>query len=388
MRIQNEELLRLNNSQRNLIKSKEEEIEKTKKLYDNRIETMQKSFRDDEVLLKEKHNDRIGSIQNEQLDALDNYYKDFLKEKGRLDNEKEVLTKAHKSNLHDIKINQEEEIKDIYTKADEIVKETQNSVQEYLVNSDYKIKDRLRSITAEGDARVNQLEKSTHQKMRNIERDKDLELRKDQVDFMARMNEIKMNHQKDIHELEKENFRHMESKQMINDNLVKGLDSRHTELIKQKNASFNQKYNALENAHNEVLKRVQEKFIDEIQKLSTKYSSYKDNVVKRGDDSFYQVNMLSPEVEDKGKYYNIFLAVPEHEKDNVHLSVNNRDVKISFNRRFGETITSSEDGSVNSTKRSDLYIKDFKVADIVNPDKISQKYDLDNNQIIFKVEKL
>lgn len=79
------------------------------------------------------------------------------------------------------------------------------------------------------------------------------------------------------------------------------------------------------------------------------------------------------------------MNIPEHEKENVHLSVHGRGVKMTLTRKFTDTLE-DKDGSVNRSTRNELYSKEFPSKDILNPKLVAQKYE--DGVLTYRIQKL
>ena len=102
------------------------------------------------------------------------------------------------------------------------------------------------------------------------------------------------------------------------------------------------------------------------------------------EDNFYHVNLLEPELVDNGKEYLLYLEVPPHEKESVHISARNRNIRLTLARRFEDEIT-NEDGTMDRSRKSEIFAKTIKTNDIIDHNSITQKYE--DGHIIYKISK-
>ena len=108
-------------------------------------------------------------------------------------------------------------------------------------------------------------------------------------------------------------------------------------------------------------------------------------MTNKSDDQFYRIETLTPTVVENEKEYQVSLKVPEHEKENVHLSAHGRGVKMTLTRKFSDSID-QEDGSTSRSTRTELFSKEFPSKDILNPKVVSQKYE--DGVLTYKISKL
>ncbi|MGZ3808808.1 MAG: Hsp20/alpha crystallin family protein, partial [Bacteriovorax sp.] len=163
------------------------------------------------------------------------------------------------------------------------------------------------------------------------------------------------------------------------------LDNHQKDVLAQKNADFKVRYENMAREHERILSELKTHLDRDVKKMVEQTSSQKKIIEDRAQDSFYRVETLSPMITETPKDFTVSLRVPEHEKEKVHLSVHNRDVKMTLARKFTD-ILDDQDGSTNRSTRSELFSKEFSSKDILNPKEIVQKYE--NGVLTFRIQKL
>ena len=116
-----------------------------------------------------------------------------------------------------------------------------------------------------------------------------------------------------------------------------------------------------------------------------KNSSQKRVIANQNEDQFYRIETLNPTIVDSPKDFLVSLAVPEHEKENVHLSVHGRNVKMTLTRKYSEFIE-AKDGTIDKSNRNELFSKEFPSKDLLNQKQVVQKYE--DGILTFKIQKL
>lgn len=126
--------------------------------------------------------------------------------------------------------------------------------------------------------------------------------------------------------------------------------------------------------NHEELKNLDNQAKHEMEKIKLGVTRTKQNVDSRAVDPFYSGTILNPQVIEKPDHYLIKIKIPQHEAPLVNMSAKDRNVKLTFNR-LADTEVKLEDGSVNKTKKSESLVKEFSVAELVNPKKMERKYE-------------
>jgi HSP20 family molecular chaperone IbpA len=168
------------------------------------------------------------------------------------------------------------------------------------------------------------------------------------------------------------------------DDILTTKKEHNKEKIGAENKSFKEKFLHLKSTHKELLDRVAKKFNNQIEELRASHSKFKKTFENQSKDKFYQIKRLEPRVEEKGKEYFIFLKVPYHERESVHITGHNRSVRLTLARRFEDRLA-HDDGTFDHSKKSEIFSKIIKMKDILDQNSITQKYE--NGHLIFKIRK-
>lgn len=81
---------------------------------------------------------------------------------------------------------------------------------------------------------------------------------------------------------------------------------------------------------NELNKKVMTKMKDDLQEKLTA-------TINRSDDPFYRFTELSPKLKNFEDRVEVTVEIPEHSKEDVALTIHNKEAIISFNRRYDDT---------------------------------------------------
>ena len=158
----------------------------------------------------------------------------------------------------------------------------------------------------------------------------------------------------------------------------------HKEKILSEDKSFGQKFRVLKEDHKEVLSRVKQLFDRQKEELIKSHSKIKKTLDNKLEDDFYHVKVIEPKLVDTGKEYLLYIEVPPHEKETAHVAARNRNINITLARRFEDRIENN-DGTVDKSRRSEIFSKSIQTDEIMDHTRITQKYE--NGHLIFKIPK-
>ncbi len=380
-----EYLSKLNSGLKDRITLKEKEIEAVNKIYDQKIESTKQEGEDRYLNAIDQNQQKLGTVVRDYEEKLSEYRTNLEKTKLKLDEEQKLLKDNSELTLHNLKIKGEENHNDLFKtivdNQEQLHFDSNNKMKNLILDS----KSEISKLKSEADYDLSKLE---HQK--NLEFNKKTSDFQNQLDGLTKSQTNAMRTQEDEF---KEQFKQtmndqkrlVDEKTRINTDRLNYLDSFHQSLVQQKEQDFKIKYQNIVNQHEEMLNDIQKKFDSEVRNLQESTSKQKSMISEKASDPFYRIQTIEPTITDLGKEVLFELPVANHEWENVHLSVQGRNVKMTLGRKFSDEYT-SDLGQRNKSSRSELFSKELQVADLLNAKTITQKYE--NGKVQFKVAKL
>lgn len=368
-----DQLKQINKRIEQKIKSKEQELLNVKNTYDDKIENtkldgekkyIQALDKNQEQLLNESHNyeEKISS------------YKDRLKEtQNKIDKEREILQSNHSQRMEELRANHS----DILAANNESLIDSQKSIernnQDTFINLAHKhhsTKDKMesdlnRNIQSLSIDHVNTLS-DVKQKQKNEQR---YHIAKTNTELSTLKKDLAQELNKEVSKTTRLNN---EQKRVHMDNLT-FQEKYQQDLLLQKDEDFKVRYQNLVDSHNESIKNISQQLQKDLQRIVERKSKNLEVTSKQGEDPFYSVSLIRPKITEGEKEIFVAIAVSEYEKDNLLLSTQGRNIKLTLSRKYADAIT-DKDGSSNKTTRSELYSKEFKTKDILNSNNITQSY--------------
>lgn len=381
----NEDLLkRMNRGLERKIANKEQEIKQIDDLYDRKLDQAKVEGEREYIQGIERNNQRLAgetSVFEEKMQG----YKDQLKKaQDSVEKEELNLKGSHRVRLDDIKDQLETNLQDQYMMSQENQKDIQASTQDAI--KEIATKSKLDKLSVENNAQyeINALSTEFNTKAANNERNF-----REKLDNDVRLHNADVQRQKD--ELKKimtldaeKNKRLSDEKNRVNKEQLTFQDKHQQEMLKQREADFKVRYERMVKEHDEILGHLKTSFAADVKKMVEQTSSNKKTLQDKVSDPFYQVEKLNPTMVEDLDIVTVSMPVAEYEKENVHLSTQGRNVKITLSRKYTDS-TNGENGAVDRSTRSELFSKEFNAKDLLSSKNIVQNYQ--DGVLTFKIKK-
>lgn len=366
------------------IAQKESEIERVKELYDRKLDDTQKIGEEAYANRIEQNNQRIVAATQDAETKLKGYQEHLAKTKYELETEEKSLKDAHDLRVQNIRLQNEDSISNMYQDSNDLQNIVQMRTSNEVKNLNNRAKNEIKNLETQTNREISALNSNFSSKTVDAERDFRNRLNEDLEQHRAQLNLSKDEFKKGLTlETEKNQRLQSEKARVYADELTQ-QETYHRNLMEQKDKDFKVRYENMTKEHEQILTDIKKQLDEEVQKLKLSTETNKKNISDKLADPFYRIETIEPKVVDQGTNYLVHIKVPEHEKDDVHLVAHGRGLKVTLSKKFSDLVT-EEDGSVNRSSKTQLYSKEVKVADLLNPKNIQAKYE--NGTLTFKVQK-
>jgi len=385
----NEQKIILKNLDReikNKINYKETELANIEALHKKELETKRSAHESAYIEQMDRHQAQLLSENSEYENKLKDYQDKLSKTKSTLETEEKNLKGALLERLEDIKLKNTDKILETIQNAEQQNTEIKNSSQSTLKMIEDKGNFEKNKLIRNKESEIQEVAQFYDQK--NLVEEKDLRerLRQDLLEHQNMIVTQKENFQKDVKMSQNKNERLLKEKIKVQEENINFQEKYHQSLMQQKNEDFKKRYEHLTNEHNQILQDIKTKLDEDIKKLVVSNSKIEKSIKEKAEDPFYRLNYLNPKVVENDKDVLVSIPVAEHEKENVQLSTNGRQIKISMSKKYGEILEDDKTKEVNRNSRTELLSKEFLTKDILNPKDIGVHYQ--NGLLTFKVAKL
>lgn len=364
----------LDDKLRNISRSKEMEVERIKKIYDKKVEGAKAEGEDRYESAIKRNDDMIAGVGAEYEQKLQSYKESLEKTEKNIAQAEIAYKKDHAEKMKGLKEQFANNVEDEFFRANDNQRSIQAQMKSAVSSVQNKSRNEQKNLESNARAYINALGVDYSNKIKNEE-----------LEYRSRLETDKLTHEETLRNQQSELKNQLDKKMQQGKRLemekaqvqreeLAYLENHHRDMLNQRTADFKVRYETLVKEHEAILNELQTNLDADMKKMIETTASQKKDVSAKLNDTFYRIETLNPSVLDAGKELIVSLKVPEYEKENVHLSAHGRNIKMTLNRRFTDTMEAG-DGSINRSTRNELYSKEFATQDILNPKQIAQKYD-------------
>lgn len=374
-------------------KSVRAQVETVRRTHTKKIEAIEDNFQSRKDDLKINNENAIINIQNEN-------HKHVAAESEK----KEKILMDMKKGLEDTKFRTDKELaslknmnenttKDLRQKTsldrDRISQEQSESLEQ--MNDQFN--EKSRDIRHNGNQRLNQMEDSEKQKFSNLRDYHSQKVGNQTIQFNKRFNtdEQKYREFKDVQDktFDKERMTtHLRQQKDITklgkeqDFQLQQKDQKFRQGLKEQDVFLEKKWQSTMNEHAENFKNLDDIHKKVVSKVKTDMTEEVSQIVKRSDDKFYQFTEMKPVVTHFPDRVEIKVEVPEHSKQDLQLTTNNKEAILVYNRRFQDT-NKNLLGSAR-IHRVESFTSRINVDAILDPRSVKSTYDGDAMTYVIK----
>ncbi|MBF0298840.1 MAG: Hsp20 family protein [Oligoflexia bacterium] len=352
----------------------EKKIKEIEKDYEYKIERAK--FEGDEKLKRSRstNKEQLIAETNDQEEILNRLTKSLNKVKDRIEGEKLLISTNHeaeKNNLSTKFTNDYEEIKErAYDQMEnfqnmnsENARKLRRDAQENI----YKLKSKEQTdendVAMNGKFRIDK-QRNNFEEMRRL----------DDAKFQNAINRQKFDNEKILSKGQGDHEKKMNSLHQIQQNEYENQVKKNKEAIDQANKDFLKKYAEITENHKKSMELIKTESLRNTEKFKNKIEKTKNLYEQKAADPFYNPLTLNPSISENPKHYEISLAIPIYEKDNVQVSGKDKILRITFGRDYKDII-SKDDGSNNKYSKFETYSKSIPLDKGIDSKGIEHKYE-------------
>lgn len=366
-----------------LRRKNERELKFVKNSHDT-MKVEQKKQNDAEVVeIQHEHHRHIDSENAKKEKLLENMRSHLSQTQAMTDKELKEL-EAHKAG-EQVKLAQR------YSSARERLNEDN---QIYLEDINHRFNNKTRDVLSEGRSRLSKMENTQTEAVTQKEHDYQQQLNNQRSQFTEKYRNDEQNF-KTVKDAQDKNFKKERLSQNVRqhhelDKMTK--THQHTKGIRQSEFKrdvssqedfFEKRYTDVRNKHAGDFKRLDElnkKLVNDNKAQLVKEISLQET---RAQDPFFEFSELRPTLKETPEGVEISVAVPDHSKQDLKLTVNNKDVILSFDRRYKDVVK-NEQGESRINKVESLTSK-ISTQHHLNAKSLKSHYD--NGVMTFVIKK-
>lgn len=168
---------------------------------------------------------------------------------------------------------------------------------------------------------------------------------------------------KELVAISKAGEKQAESLRALNSERIRALDTNHQ-------ANF-QKISA--NTADEI-KRLEADSFKTISDFKASHTEKLESLTSRSEDPFYRIKSLSPVMNESDEAFQVKVALPEHEAQNLFVSTEGQQLKLSLARRYQDKSENAESGLATKTSSFQTVMESLTLPAAINAKGVKRSY--------------
>ena len=377
-------LERIQQKQEDHVQKAEMELEATKELYRGRRQEVEKDQGDTLQKLRLEKDLEIVEESDRKTQKLEELRKSVEESQKIVSAEKEQLTTHHHENLADLDSVQDNNIQQKMTETYDIARKLKVKSQANIQTLEGKTHQEINKQASTANAKIMGNQRIYDHKVENMQKAQKSTISDSEFVQVRTVAKMEMEQLKEKQQLDYQHKYELGERGKVYTKDFTAQEKKHQEEMQQAQKAFEEKYKTLVESHQNVLQNVQVRLENELNSTISEHSRYRSSKEDKISDPFYQVSKVQAQVQDLEKEYLVQIPVPEYERESVHLTAKDRELSIAISRRFGDDIKTST-GDIYRSKKSESFSRIIPVKDIVDPAKVTQKYE--DGILSFKIAK-
>ncbi|WP_412470668.1 hypothetical protein [Halobacteriovorax sp. RT-2-4] len=377
--------LKLKNERERLIKDKKQEIESIRKNY-NQMASDQRII-GEEKLDSVRDQNQVAIIESlNHKEARLNEIKNSLKKTGQQFAKQEKHTKLQTdANIAAIRDNYQQQLEYVHQRGRDDLEDTSNTVnelaqkvkydnEEFIIDETAKAKNLANEISVRNDGFIQRINKQFDQRVDKLSKENSTTVKDLEREQRKEMSKLKSDHHFKLTQTD-----------VFQQNELKSQKAFHEDTVKSRKDAFEKKYADLQKEHQGLMGRLKTKIDEELNALKSYYTKAKETIQEKGQDSFYNITKLEPNIKSDQNFYYFSIEVPKHEEETIHINAQERGITVTQNRKFDQRV--EENGNTFKSKRSESLVRQFDVPEILDGTKVSRNYDLETSTLTYRIAK-
>jgi HSP20 family molecular chaperone IbpA len=154
--------------------------------------------------------------------------------------------------------------------------------------------------------------------------------------------------------------------------------------LKEQEEFFQKRYATNQEANTKDAKNLEARYNAVVGQMKTEMAQELNKTKQRQDDSFYQFTELRPSWKKTETGIEVSVEIPEYSKQDLSLTTNNKEVILSFNRRFTDS-NKSQEGTLNKVNKVESFTSRILTDVILDPKSV--KANFENGVMTYQIKK-
>jgi hypothetical protein len=307
----------------------------------------------------------------------------------------EKTKKLTERELKNLKQNSEKEKKDIREKLE--VEVLRQSLDNEIVMQDTndKFQGQIKDLSGKSQDKIQRIKDETRQQTSDEKNIGQSKVDFQRSEYIERFNKdrdqfdrIKYNQKEQFEKsLAGQNLEGQMRVKKLNENQIKErerVSDHHDKTLAEQDQFYEKKFQSNLGTHSAYLKNLENRHAEVVNSMKKSVLNSTELAKTRSLDPFYNFTELKPTLEETEKGWILKMNVPEHSKDHVSLTTNNKEIIVSVNRRFNEERVDS-DGTKNRIQKVETALTNLPVKTMIDPR--YQKKSWDDGILTYELKK-
>lgn len=370
---------------RDVEKLNQRQIETSKRRNERELKTMENAHNDLKADLKKTHDMEIVDIQNSHHDHIDKVAEKKEKVLAEMRNHLQQTKAFTEKELKNLKDNSSKEKVDTQKKLS-TDRETLNSEHElYLEEMNDRFNHSSKKVSHDGKNRLEEMKTTMNEQYLDLEKFNQEKVQTQTNQFTTRFRTEGNNYKKMKDDQDNQFKKERMSTNIRQQNEMSKMTNVHTNHLEQKDGEyrkglkeqelfFEKKFEGQIGKHNQTFKELELKNKKVVDDLKTSLTKEITKTAVRNDDPFFKFETLKPTFKTFEDRVEVQVAIPEHSKQDVQLTINGKEAVVSFNRRFADA-SKEQDGTINKVNKVESFTTRLQTGHFLNAKSLKSSYE-------------
>lgn len=370
---------------RDVEKLNQRQIETSKRRNERELKTMESAHQNLKADLKKTHDMEVVDIQNNHHEHIDKVAEKKEKVLAEMRNHLQQTKAFTEKELKNLKDNSAKEKVDTQKKLS-TDRETLNSEHElYLEEMNDRFNHSSRKVTHDGKNRIEEMKSTMNDEYLDLEKFNQEKIQNQTNQFTTRFRTEGNNYKKMKDDQDNQFKKERMSTNLRQNNEMSKMTTVHTSHLEQKDGEyrkglkeqdlfFEKKFEGQIGRHNQTFKELEAKNKKVVDDLKTSLTKEITKTADRNDDPFFKFETLKPTLKTFEDRVEVAVAIPEHSKTDVQLTINGKEAVVSFNRRFADA-SKEMDGTINKVNKVESFTTRLQTGHFLNAKSLKSSYD-------------
>ncbi len=311
-------------------------------------------------------------------------------------NRKERVLEEMRSHLQHTKSYTDKELKELKTtsiKEKNLTEQKLSADRErlkgenelYLEDLNYRFNNASQKISRNGAEQLREARENMHRVRNNEESFHQQKLQAGATEFNTRFTHQTRTNQKMKDDLDNKFKKDRQSTNLRQQTEMNKLVTGHTDHVekrdgeyrkglKEQDLFFEKKFAVQLAQHHKGFQDLEAKNKKVVEDLKTSLTKELSKAAVRNDDPFYKFEALNPSLIQHPKHVEIRVAVPDHAKQDLQLTVNGKEAVVLFNRRYADA-SRTPDGTINKINKIETFTTRVQTGSILDARSLKSSYE-------------